>query len=325
VNLTPDSATLMPGATLQFTTTGVMSDSTTTAVKPTYVASGGTDDTTGLYTAGHSAGSYRLVATVQGSADTATITVLPVSSGGSGSYPNEPPGAVVLTDYDTDFGALQNCTGLTCPAPWSYLSVGSALSTVTDSSAPVNPSKVGRVRFTMGCCSGTGPARLEMYRTNGGGVPPSGWTSWYVSDWVKFDPNFTPHACCQKIFEFYWNSGGDKWLIVKADPTNGNFPLTARLTAEFSGQATVNYGGQAVIRPGVWYQYEVVVYRTGRVRLTVREKGSTPQVMFDGVMAGFGNPSSEFLFWWWGYGGLGVYPGPTAYINHNHIRVSYTR
>ena len=118
-------------------------------------------------------------------------------------YPNEPAGAVVLMDYDTKFGNVSD-------PPWGSIATGPGnLSTITDPSAPVNPNTVGAVRFTTGCCAGSGPARLETYVGPGRGTPPSGWTRWYVSDWVKFDPTFRPDAGIQKLFPFYINAGGE--------------------------------------------------------------------------------------------------------------------
>jgi len=237
-------------------------------------------------------------------------------------YPHEPAGAIQLLDYDTDFGNISD-------PPWGYSDGLGNLSTVTDASAPVNPNVVGRVAFAPGCCNGTGPARLETYEGAGRGTPPDTWTRWYVSDWVKFSTNFKPHDCCQKLFEFFWSSGGDKWLLVKADNNNGgNFPLIPRLHAEFSGTPPYYMPAQEreLILPGVWYQYEALIHRTGRVQLWIRQQGGQSVSLYDGSSAGFGSPSNPFLFWWWGYGGLGAYPSGfgTGYIYHNHIRVSYT-
>lgn len=46
----------------------------------TYTATGGTITPSGLYTAGQTAGSYQVIATLQGGilADTSTVTVVPV-------------------------------------------------------------------------------------------------------------------------------------------------------------------------------------------------------------------------------------------------------
>lgn len=75
ISMTPDTVSLNSGATQQFSAAGNMSDGTTTAVIPTYGAAGGTISATGLYTAGSTAGSYSVIATVDGKADTSVVTI----------------------------------------------------------------------------------------------------------------------------------------------------------------------------------------------------------------------------------------------------------
>lgn len=77
VVLTPETAALQTGATKQFAVIGRMSDGSSTAVSPTYTASGGSITGGGLYTAGTVAGTYRVIATVEGGllADTASLTI----------------------------------------------------------------------------------------------------------------------------------------------------------------------------------------------------------------------------------------------------------
>jgi hypothetical protein len=77
VILTPATVTLAPSATQQFTVSGKMSDGSTVTPAVTYSATGGTITTGGLYTAGSSAGSFRVIATQQGGtlADTAAVTI----------------------------------------------------------------------------------------------------------------------------------------------------------------------------------------------------------------------------------------------------------
>jgi len=131
----------------------------------------------------------------------------------------------------------------------------------------------------------------------------------------------------QKLFEFYiGGAGAGNWVLVKADNFhNGNFPLTPRFTTAFESTGLTNLGGiDDFIQAGVWYQYEVIVNRSGRLQMWIRPQGGTPVVVYDGMSSGMGTPNGEFLFWWWGYGGVTPYPGPTSYIYHNHIRVSYT-
>ena len=92
VILTPASASLATAATQQFSVSGQWSNGATTAPSVTYSATGGTITAGGLYTAGSTAGSFRVIATQQGGtlADTASVT-LTLPLGGTG-YPNEPAG-----------------------------------------------------------------------------------------------------------------------------------------------------------------------------------------------------------------------------------------
>jgi hypothetical protein len=87
--LSPSSASLLTAAIQQFTATEQLSNGTSrTASGVTWSATGGTVTSGGLYTAGATAGSYRVIATgTTGHADTSsiTITIPPV---GSCSAPN---------------------------------------------------------------------------------------------------------------------------------------------------------------------------------------------------------------------------------------------
>ena len=77
VVVTPATVSLAARATQQFTAVGKMSDGSTTAVTVTWSATGGTVSTSGLYKAGTTAGTYRVIAVQQGGtkADTSAITV----------------------------------------------------------------------------------------------------------------------------------------------------------------------------------------------------------------------------------------------------------
>ncbi len=77
VVLTPASATLQTGATRQFSVSGQMSDSSSKSVTVTYTATGGSVSAGGLYTAGNTAGTFRVIATepTSGLADTSAITI----------------------------------------------------------------------------------------------------------------------------------------------------------------------------------------------------------------------------------------------------------
>jgi hypothetical protein len=93
VTLLPASATLAPGTTKQFTAYGRTTAGDSLAVSVVFAATGGTVTPAGLYTAGPSAGSFRVIATVAGLADTSTVTVtVPLGSGTSVGVPFGPYG-----------------------------------------------------------------------------------------------------------------------------------------------------------------------------------------------------------------------------------------
>jgi hypothetical protein len=82
VTLKPGSMTLAPGATKQFATYGLTTTGDSVAVAVEFKATGGTVTSTGLYTAGTTPGSFRLIATSGALADTSGITITsPLGSG----------------------------------------------------------------------------------------------------------------------------------------------------------------------------------------------------------------------------------------------------
>ena len=78
VVVSPDTATLYTHEQHAFAAVGLMSDGSETTIGVNWTASGGTIDAGGLYTAGPSGGTFRIVATngSSGYADTAVVTIL---------------------------------------------------------------------------------------------------------------------------------------------------------------------------------------------------------------------------------------------------------
>lgn len=83
--VTPATVNLTSGQTQQYSVTGQRSDGTTTAVSVNWSATGGTISTSGLYTAGTVAGTYRILATV------ATATTIACGGDAVVSAPLPPP------------------------------------------------------------------------------------------------------------------------------------------------------------------------------------------------------------------------------------------
>jgi len=84
VVLKPGAITLGSGKSQQFTAYGWNSLGDSVEVAATYAATGGTISANGLYTAGATAGSFRVVAQSEGVADTAVVTLTTSTSGSTG-------------------------------------------------------------------------------------------------------------------------------------------------------------------------------------------------------------------------------------------------
>ena len=124
VRVTPDGRTVQAGATLQFQATGITSAGATTAVTVTWNATGGTITSGGLFTAGQTAGAFRVVGRAPGgAADTVGVTVAVPS-------PNPTLVAVVVTPETASVaaggtvqfaatGRLSNGASQTVPITWT--------------------------------------------------------------------------------------------------------------------------------------------------------------------------------------------------------------
>ncbi|MHB1297851.1 MAG: Ig-like domain-containing protein [Gemmatimonadaceae bacterium] len=111
--LTPASVTLASGATRQFSVSGVWSDGATTAPAVTYSATGGTISATGLYSAGQTAGTYRVIAVQQGGtrADTSVVTITAVTPAAVASVTVDPSSASVSSGSSRQFTATMRDAG----------------------------------------------------------------------------------------------------------------------------------------------------------------------------------------------------------------------
>ncbi|HEV8177916.1 MAG TPA: hypothetical protein VGP44_09535 [Gemmatimonadales bacterium] len=88
VTLVPASATLARSSTRQFTAFGRLQGGDSVAVDVAFTATGGSITESGLFTAGSSAGTFRVIATADSLADTSTVTVtVPLGSGPAGGTP----------------------------------------------------------------------------------------------------------------------------------------------------------------------------------------------------------------------------------------------
>jgi hypothetical protein len=83
VVLRPASATLSPSSSLQLAAFGRTQDGDSIAVDVTFKATGGTISETGLYTAGQTPGTFRVIAKADKLEDTSVVTLAETSGGGT--------------------------------------------------------------------------------------------------------------------------------------------------------------------------------------------------------------------------------------------------
>ncbi len=248
VILTPSSAALATGATQQFSVSGQWSNGATTAPAVTYSATGGTVTSGGLYTAGSTAGAFRVIATQQGGtlADTSSVTV---SIPGSGPYANRPVNyTTTLSDYAfRDLPLVDNDSPL--GGGWSvYNNQNATVSRVSDATAPQSPSEVLQWHFPTGHPSGTNVG--NVYRS-----APANASEFYVAFSMWHDANFEWNSISNKLFYLepgniilqsrHSMAGGQKYLSVYIGGTGKDYAPTNNIP----------------IPLGQWVNYEFIVKR----------------------------------------------------------------
>ncbi len=77
--VSPSPAPMLTGERLQFTAEAIYSDGSRTPVSPTWLVTGGSMGSGGVYTASMLAGSYKVIGQYNGKSDTVTVTANPIS------------------------------------------------------------------------------------------------------------------------------------------------------------------------------------------------------------------------------------------------------
>src|SRR5438128_1039458 len=178
VTVSPATASVMVGGTQQFTATlrdasgTVLSGRTVTwtssALNVATVSAGG-------LVSALLAGTTTITATSEGKSGIATLTVTIAPPPPSGSWPNEPAGFTVISDYG--FGDVIPVTNDPIRlgssgwlAQWNSLGNGTLIS---DGGAAFSPSGVYQVKYPVGCVDGTGPSAVGHLRSTR--TPQSPW------------------------------------------------------------------------------------------------------------------------------------------------------
>jgi uncharacterized protein YjdB len=174
--LMPATKSLASGGTLQFTDYGVVANGDSVTVSPSFTATGGTITASGLYTAGSTPGTFRVIATavVNNSgntvADTSQVTIsgttVPVAT--VTVAPNPASVAVGATVQLT--ATLKDAAGITLTGRTvAWTTSNASFATVNSSSGLVTGVAVGSATITATSEGKTGTSAVTVTSTSGGG------------------------------------------------------------------------------------------------------------------------------------------------------------
>jgi hypothetical protein len=252
VVISPGSASLATGQTASFSVMGKLSDGADTSVAVTFTATGGTISSSGQYTAGSTAGSYRVIAKVTGGtqADTANVTVTAPTPPPPPPPPPPPSSGTLL--FDDSFSnyskwGTEGCDPGTCP--WVRTIVGSParagstaaqmeLRRTDPSGSCFNCSKRSEITYP----KLTGWSRDQQGPFKAGDETWFGFSIYIPGDWVN-DAAYTP-------------GGGEILFQLHETPDNGNWNKNRtsflRLIAEAGNFRWITYASACTAADSCW-------------------------------------------------------------------------
>lgn len=277
---------------------------------------------------------------------TPNFGIIPTASAG---HPNEPAGAILLNSVPMYLGDFyeQGWQNETPAQPWAdlpwtspgpYMNWGT---TVTDGTAPVNPTQIGRFEinpsnasygpnYDNGSCYHYGDSIEELlsYDT----YKRDSWSKYYVSHWFKLGDGYRIIPAHLKLFsirsqtQFGWNiaitknyNDPDAWGTATLAPFRMNIYL--------SGNPSHNDYGTYNIQYDTWYHIEVVLDNVNK-RHEMWQNGVK---IIDQTVSTSSWPADSRIgeLWWvWTYGGaVGCTANPpvldrTMYSYHDEFYVS---
>jgi hypothetical protein len=262
VVVSPNPVTLQPSQRQPFRAFGRTQTGDSVAVGVVWSATGGAISAAGVYTAGPTPGTYQVTASQSGGslASSASVTVLPTPSGGT--WPNEPVGFTVLSDYD--FGAPVPATNQGDPLGggwrdwWNTAGRGTR---VLDNTAPLSPSFAYQFHYPIGFVSGLEPAMIEY-------VFPTRVQELYWGFWWKPSNPFQSDGSGVNKIAFVWTpSGSTDLLYFDLSPNPWRIRGMDDLIAgggPDAGKRNEPNVTTTVITLGQWHRIEIYVkYSTG--------------------------------------------------------------
>jgi hypothetical protein len=218
----PASVSLASGKTQQFAVTATMSDGSTPTVTPTWKATGGTISSTGLYTAGQTAGSYRVIAadTAAGLADTSVVMITTPAVQAVTLTPTTVSLAAGGTQQFAASGKMSD--GSTAPITATFVATGGTISSTGFYTAGSTPGTF-RVIATQ---SGGTLADTASVSITGPSSPPTSGTTYFLADaesGTSMPPWSVTSVCsgyggCASNSTDRAHSGARSWKIDLTDP-----------------------------------------------------------------------------------------------------------
>ena len=258
LQLSPTSATLLPGGTFQFSTVATWSDGSTAVPPVSYTATGGSATGSGFYTAPNTLGSYQLIVRhIGGSlADTALISVIasppPPPSGGW----HEPAGMSVTNsrNFDSKAATTSDAAGA---QGWDPIEGKfAAFRAVTDAGAPLSASPVLETYYRANHPSGTAPGTAQYSWSRG-----SRTRRVYHRFALKMDSLFFGNETTTNKLFHVWTNGENRifYRAVGAAMNNLTFQVALQGTPDPRTRFVANRGptGSGQILRNRWYVYEI--------------------------------------------------------------------
>jgi hypothetical protein len=259
VILSPPAPSVVTGGTLQFSVSGRMSDNSTTTPAVTYVATGGTISTGGLYTAGTATGGFRVIATQQGGtlADTSAVTVSPTTSG---------PGAVFYADWGTALGT--STAALTDGGRWDdAIGPHNNIAVVDATAAPGAPTAhIYRVTNSVSDLGYNWVEKANLWVNPQVGETRY-WRMYLYNSTADSQGSLGPEASYHPLeFASPVYNGMEQWNLIFSTNSNGTFPFKfAPLAASFPKNRWIPTNGpgvQANPKKFTWYRIEWSLTKT---------------------------------------------------------------
>jgi uncharacterized protein YjdB len=309
VSLSPAATSVQVGQTVQLTAT--LLDANGLPLSGRLItwasSSAAVAAVSGGFVTGITSGTVTITATSEGKSGTATVTVTPAPPPPpGGSWPNEPAGYTLVTDFGWD--ALNTAGWLNATA--SDITNGK-VAIVTDNTAPLSPPYVLQIFYPIGFVGGTAPA--TEYFSMSAPLPPA----LYVGFWWKPSNPWQGHSSGVNKILFVHPSDGSNIVLKMLGSAP---PYHTQVTTEFPS-GTTNWSENVDATPvalGQWHRLELYInYSGGVVKwwMDGQLKGSYTGLPYPG--SGFLEPS--FSPTW---GGTGDVKTENDYYWIDHVHVS---